>query len=95
MAAGTSPIYTFSKDPNAVLDYTLDWKVWLGDDTIVTSTWTVPGGLTNTGVTFSSTTSTIWLSGGVSGTSYSVYCQITTAAGRTEKRTFKLNVLDR
>jgi hypothetical protein len=95
MAAGSSPIVTYSKDPNAVLDYTIDWSAWLGDDQILTSTWTVPGGLSQSGVTFSGSTTTIWLSGGIAGTSYSVYNQITTVGGRTEKRTFKVNALDR
>jgi hypothetical protein len=95
MAAGSSPIVTFQKDPNAVLDYTLDWSDWLGDDTIVNSTWIVPVGIANGGAVYSSTTTTIWLSGGTAGISYSIYNQITTAGGRTEKRTFKVNALDR
>ena len=95
MAAGSSPIAIFEKDPLAVLDYTLDWKEWLGDDTIATSSWTVPGGISNAGTTVSSTTTTIWLGGGTSGTSYSVYNTITTVGGRTEKRTIKINALER
>lgn len=95
MAAGTSPIVTFNKDPNAVLDYTFDWTAWLGDDTIASSSWIVPVGISSGGAVFSSTTTTIWLTGGIAGTSYSIYNQIVTAGGRTEKRTFKVNALDR
>jgi hypothetical protein len=95
MAAGSSPIATFQKDPLAVLDFTLDWREWLGDDIITSSAWQVPAGISNAGVTFSASTSTIWLTGGVSGTSYSVYNTVMTLGGRTEKRTFKVNVLDR
>lgn len=95
MAASSSPLGTFDKDPNAVLDYTMDWKDWLGEDAILTSTWIVPVGISNAGVTFSSSTATIWLSGGVAGVSYSIYNQITTVGGRTEKRTFKINAVDR
>lgn len=95
MAAGSSPIVTFQKDPLAILDYTIDWREWLGDDTISTSTWTVPAGIGNGGTVYSPTTTTIWLSGGTAGSPYSVYNTIVTAGGRTEKRTFKVNVLDR
>ena len=37
---------TFLKDPEAVLDYTVDWGIWLDTDTISTSNWTVPAGIT-------------------------------------------------
>ena len=30
---------SFPKDPDAVLDYYLDWGPWLAGDTIVTSAW--------------------------------------------------------
>jgi hypothetical protein len=78
-----------------VLDYTVDWRPWLKDDLILTSTWTVPVGIANAGTTYSSSTSTIWLSGGTSGTTYAVYVTVTTVGGRTEKRTLYINAIDR
>lgn len=73
------------KDPNDVLDYTINWSTWLGADTIASSTWTVPTGLT-AGVTSNSTTATtIWLSGGTAGVTYLVTNKIVTAAGRTKE----------
>jgi hypothetical protein len=95
MPAGSSPVITLNKDPTAVLDYTIDWRKWLGDDTIATVAWTVPVGIANAGSVFSTTTTTIWLSGGTAGTSYSIYVTITTVGGRTEKRTFKISAIDR
>lgn len=95
MAAGSSPILSFTKDPLAVLDYTLDWRRWLGDDTIVSVAWTVPVGIANAGSVFSPTTTTIWLSGGTAGVSYSIYATVVTMGGRTDKRTFKITGLDR
>jgi hypothetical protein len=50
------------KDPQAVLDYGFDWSKWLGTDTISTSTWTVPVGITKDSDTHDTTTTTIWLS---------------------------------
>lgn len=95
MAASSSPVAVYDKDPNAVLDYTEDWRIWLGDDQIFSSSWTLPAGVANAGATFSATTTTIWITGGTAGTSYSVYNQITTVNGRTDKRTIKINAVDR
>lgn len=82
-----SILATFPKDPNAVLDYTLDWALWLNGDTISTSTWTVPAGITNVLATKTTTATTIWISAGTLATSYSVVNKIVTTNGRTEERT--------
>lgn len=79
------------KDPQAVLEYTARWTEWLADsagDTIVTSTWTVPAGITQNNASNTTTTATIWLSGGTVGTTYRITNQITTAGARTAQRSF-------
>ncbi len=86
---------TYTKDPNAVLEYTNNWADWLGVDTIATSAWTVPTGITKDSDSSSSTATTIWLSGGSAGTKYSLTNRITTAAGRTEDRTIRISVQER
>jgi len=86
---------TFTKDPNANLDYTIDWAAWLDGDTIDTSDWTVPTGLTKTDETNDTTSATVWLSGGAVGARYSVVNRITTAEGRTEDRTLTIVVKER
>ena len=83
------------KDPAAVLDYSLDWSDWLGADTIATSAWTVGAGLTKVSDDSAgpaATYTTVWVSGGVNGTAYSCANTITTAAGRTNKRTITITV---
>lgn len=82
----------FSKDPDAVLDYTINWATWLGADTISTSTWTVPAGITKASDTNTITTSTIWLSSGAAGETYNVTNKIVTAADRTEERTIVIRI---
>jgi hypothetical protein len=82
----------FMKDPNAVLDYQVNWAAWLGTDTISASSWTVPTGLTKDSDTKTTTITTIWLSGGTANTEYHVANKITTAGGRTEERTFVVRV---
>jgi len=83
------------KDPAAVLDYIVDWTTWLDGDTIATSTWTVQTGITKDSDTNTTTGATIWLSGGVDGTTYELVNQITTAGLRTDERTFTILVRDR
>jgi hypothetical protein len=88
-------IATFVKDPNAVLDYLIDWSPWLGADTIVTSTWIVPTGITKNSDTKTNTTTTVWLSGGTAGTKYPLTNRVVTAGARTDDRTITINVKER
>lgn len=85
----------FYKDPSAVLDYTIDWSDWLDTDTISTSSWTVPSGITQSAETETTTTATVWLSGGTADNVYEVTNTITTAAGRTDQRTLIIHVVDK
>jgi len=85
----------FTKDPNAVLDYIWDWSDWLGSDTISSSTVTAPTGLTVDSESNTTTTATVWLSGGTAGEDYDVVNRIITAGGRTEDRTITIQVRER
>ena len=85
----------FKKDPSAILDYSIDWSLWLDGDTIQSSSWTVPQGLTKASETNNSTTATVWLSGGTVDQTYTVTNRITTANGRTDERSILIKVEDR
>jgi hypothetical protein len=92
------PLRTFTKDPSAVLDYSFDWTVdgWIGADTITgTPVWTVPTGIVKDSQSNTTTVATVVISGGTAGENYDVACKITTAGGRTDERTFRLQVRDR
>jgi hypothetical protein len=86
---------TFTKDPNAVLDYSIDWTRWLAGDQIATSEWIIPSGLTKMADSKTVTAATVWLSSGTASQSYTVTNRITTAAGRTEDRSFTIRVEER
>ncbi len=86
---------TFTKDPNAVLDYSINWTRWLAGDQIAASEWIVPSGLTKMADPKTATSATVWLSGGTAGQSYIVTNRITTAAGRTEDRSFTIRIEER
>jgi hypothetical protein len=70
-----------------IKDYEIDWhdpaNDVLGDDTIATSTWTADSGLTISAQSNTTTTTTVWLSGGLTNNSYTATNVITTAGGRT------------
>ena len=87
----------FTKDPQAVLDYAIDWTKWLDEvgDTIETSTWIVPTGLTKVTETNTSNLATVWLSGGTVGENYTVTNRITTVGGRADDRSITIHVRER
>ena len=87
---------TFTKDPNAVHDYAIDWSTWLAGDQISESGWSVSDpALEVSDETNTATQATVWLSGGALGTSYTVTNKITTQAGRIDERSFIVQVQDR
>lgn len=86
---------SFVKDPQATLDYAVDWEPWLGVDTIQSVTWTVDAGITQANASNTTTSATIWLSGGTVGTKYKAVCRVTTAAGRIDERTIYVEVRDK
>ena len=90
------PVLVPSKDPSSILDYGVDWVDWLGSDTISTSSWGVtPAGLTAVSSNRVGAVTTVWLSGGTVGTTYSATNTIVTAAGRTDQRTLLVSIQDR
>ena len=63
------------KDPEATLDYSVDWGAeYLGDDILATSEWSVlpdeTGGITVEGNTFDAKIATVKAAGGLAGRVY-------------------------
>lgn len=91
---------TIVKDPNAVLDYTIDWSDWLQpiSDTIASVAVSVTG-VTLDDTTNDGTSVTIWVSGGTAGTKGSARVRITTAGTgaqpRTDDRTVYFKIKER
>lgn len=88
-----------TKTPDEVKDYSLDWSKDIGIDVIANganSSWAVsPSGVTVTQSSLSGggTLTTVWISGGVIGQAYEVKNTITTTAGRTLTKVFRLLVV--
>lgn len=86
----------YLKDPEAVLDYAVDWSSWLqATETIQSYTVTVPQGITNDSDSENAGIVTMWLSGGSAGTTYDIEVKIVTSLARTDERTFQVKVLER
>jgi hypothetical protein len=87
-------VATYIKDPDATLDYEIDWTDWLNGDTISSMSYTADSGITvETAMCTETTTSSfLWVSGGTVGESYEVVCRVTTAAGRIDDRTLKFKI---
>jgi hypothetical protein len=87
---------TFIKDPDAILDYSIEWSKWLAGDQIQTGAWFASEqALETRGDSNTATRATVWLAGGVAGQSYTVTNRITTSGSRTDERSFDIQVEDR
>jgi len=94
-----------SKDPDEIEDFVVDWTARLAGDAIATSMWIVPSGIIASSETFSNNTTiggltgrsgtTIWLSGGTEGLTYTFVNRIETTGGRTYDQSVKTKVKTR
>lgn len=89
----------YLKDPDAELDFAVDWTAWIAaggtGEAITSVVWTVPDGITEGDKEWTPTIATIWLSGGTHGVNYIVGCRIVTELGRTDERSFVVQVRNR
>jgi hypothetical protein len=100
-----------NKDPDEVLDYSIDWSrflrtpatiasvEWFVDDADGTKTAfdpvTVVNGLQPVSTTNTSTVSTIYVGLGTNNKTYKLYCRMTDSQGRIAERTVVLPVKER
>ncbi len=85
------------KDPEATLDYSVDWGAeYLGDDILATSEWSVlpdeTGGITVEGNTFDAKIATVKAAGGLAGRVYQLINHVVMDSGRTDSRSIVLRV---
>jgi hypothetical protein len=86
----------FAQDPEAILDYTLDWsKLLVEGDVLAQTHFTPDSGLSVLSENFTDSLATCWLLGGIAGQTYNVTCHITTVGGRQDDRTFQIVVKEK
>lgn len=85
---------SFIKDPDALLDYVVDWSEWLPEgDTISSSAWEVDdAALVVDSSSNDSTTATVRLSGGTLHQRYRVTNRITTVTGLINDQTLVITI---
>lgn len=85
---GAGAIEVAPVDPDAIVDYVVDWEKWLAGDTISTSAWQITNA-TEASSSNDTTTATVFVQGATRGKWVTMRNRITTAGGRTEDRTLK------
>lgn len=86
---------SYRKTPEGYLDYGFDWTEWLEEgDTVVTSEWTVPTGITgdNDAILAGGYKTVIWIGGGTSGQKYEFKNKITTQDGRVKQLSLTISI---
>ena len=85
------------KDPDAILDYPIDFSGWLLDinDTYLSHTVYTSAGLTCDSSVEAAGVISPFISGGVLGTTEWFTIRISTVGGRTDDRTFYLKIKER
>jgi len=85
------------KDPDAVLDYSVDWGAeYLSGDILATSEWSVipdePGGVSVAGSNFDDKVATVKAAGGLAGRVYQLINHVVLASGLIDSRSIVLRV---
>lgn len=99
---------SFLKDPDAVLDYGVDWSAWLAGDAIASWTWTIARSGSPTPAATAETPDLrevpgrpsvsdgkvvrVWVEAGVPGADYEATCRVVTVGGRADDRTVRFMV---
>lgn len=88
------------KDPDEVLDYTMNWGDRLVTDTIATSTWIMSPDnpdllLTTPQNSKTNTVTTLWLAGGTLNAKYKITNRIVTAGGRTMDQSVRIQIKEK
>lgn len=82
----------FFKEPQEIQTFGINWADWLGALTITASSWTAPAGITVDSDDFTSTVTTVTLSGGTWAETYELSNTITASDGSVETRTIIVRI---
>lgn len=82
----------FLKDPDSTEDFAFNWVMDLGGDTISSSTFSLPDGLTEVSTASTESVTQIFVSGGDCGQTYRITNRVVTTGGRTFDKTIRVYV---
>lgn len=86
---------TFTKDPDATLDFSVDWSSWLADAETIDSLDVSATGVDVESSSNSNGVTTAWVSGGTVNEQATIRFRVTTSAGRIDDRTITLHIRHR
>ena len=92
---------TFVKDPDATLNYGVDWEKWLeGSDIITASEWRIESDHSGADISieskdFSDVETEVFISGGAEGQEYKLINKIETQDGKIDERTLRIVIEER
>lgn len=90
------PLTQFEKDPDATLDFAIDWSDAFPGDDLTAATATVDdAALVVENESHTATVHTVRLSGGAVGRRYEVTSTVTTTSGQSDQRTVEVVVLEK
>jgi len=85
-------------DPDAIIDYNIDWSKWLaqvgGADTILTSVWTI-NNATEASSSNTGSSAQVFIQNAKAGKIVTMRNRIVTVGGRTEDRTLRAEVREK
>ncbi len=87
-----------AKDPQAMLDYGIDWSAWLAADEVISdSAWRAEpdGDLELDGMSHDGSSARVTVAGGVAGRVYCLVNTITTSLGRSDERSITIRIVER
>lgn len=95
----------FKKDPDAELDYGVDWNEYLESEELITnSTWEIVTDnsesgdleiLTSPSPTLSDGLAKVWVTGGIERKTHKIRNRIETDKNRQDDRTFRIRITER
>jgi len=89
----------YLKDPDARVDYALDWRGYLDGQIVASSAWSVSpdeaGGIAIEAESFDLERAAVTLSGGIAGQAYAVANRVTLSDGAIDERALTIRVEER
>ena len=84
----------YTKDPDALLDYKIDWNLWLAasDDFITSANASAEAGIVIKSSSKTSTIHTFFVSGGTVGVEYTITSRIHTNGGRRNDQSIIISI---
>jgi hypothetical protein len=83
------------KSPSERVTFSVNWAAYLSSDTITSSVWIVPTGITQVSVSNTSTQANIMLQGGTLGKIYRLLNRITTSSNEIVDQSVDIEIIEK